>query len=197
MTHEEIFTPQYTEASGPGSTVDYSKPYRDFLEQFIRDHHVTTLLDLGCGDMNVMGNIDLRLRTIDGNFVTSHGRFVEIDYVGIDVSKERIRRNQQLYKPPQYSFFADDFRSYPKWVEDWADLVVIKDVLQHWSTREIHAFLFRANFRRMLITNCNYGPTVNTDIETGGWRALDLTKPPFEVGEVVFHWETKDVVLIE
>jgi hypothetical protein len=188
--HTQIFTPQYTESSGPGSTVEYSAPYREFLEKFIRDHEIETILDLGCGDMNVMGNVDLRLRYRDGSFAP-------VEYIGFDVIDERIERNRKKYKRPQYRFYCEDLRDFDPWLIKWADLVIVKDVLQHWSTDEVIDFLGNCQFRRMLVTNCNYGPTVNTDIETGGWRALDLTAPPFEIGRVVFKWETKDVVLIE
>lgn len=184
-THTEIFRPQYAERSGSGSTLAYTAPYRAFLERFIKEHDVRRILDFGCGDMEVMGNIDL----------------TSIEYFGIDCIPERVARNMERFPPdafPHMRFHCDDVRHYPGWVEGWADLLVMKDVLQHWSNADITQFMERADFRRALFTNCNYrDDTVNTDIATGGWRSLDLTKPPFELGRVVFQWETKDVVLVE
>lgn len=189
-THEAVFTPQYVDRSGPGSEVAYSQPYRRWLGTFIFEHSIKSIIDLGCGDAVVMRNT-LRAANTPA-------------YLGIDVIPERIRRNREEALP-WFNFECADLRT----ASLDAELIVCKDVLQHWSTPDIEGFLDRllANhdkFRFALITNCNYGETVNTDIVTGGWRALDLTKPPFEslLGEIVFQWGDdraghKDVVLIK
>lgn len=180
--HEQAFTPQYVERSGLGSTLEFTGPYRDFLSRFVAERGVVSVLDLGCGDMTVMKNTDL------------HGA----RYRGVDVVKERLARNRAIC--PGWDF---EHRDVHAWTPDAADLVLVKDVLQHWSTADVKGWLARlggARFRFALLTNCNYGPTTNTDIETGGWRSLDLTAPPFGVGEKVFTWTigeiTKDVVLV-
>lgn len=185
--HQTIFTPQYRDASGPGSTRSITRPYRRFLESFIKDHRLKTILDLGCGDMEVMSRVDLR----------------KAKYLGVDVISERVARNAK--KHPDLKFKRGDARTFSV---DGFDLVIIKDVLQHWSNDEVKVWIdrFLASSAKMaLVTNCNYGPTVNTNIPTGTWRALDLTKPPFSVGSVVFRWsmprgpfiDDKDVVLIK
>lgn len=68
-----------------------------------------------------------------------------------------------------------------------AELLIAKDVLQHWTTRDIRRFL-RSGLRRYryaLLTNdissVHWPDAVNADIETGAWRTLDLTQPPFNV----------------
>jgi SAM-dependent methyltransferase len=185
-THAEIFTPQYTEFSGPGSTLGFSKPYREFLEDFLnskpidnRSGGIESVLDLGCGDMTVMSATDLQ------------GAL----YFGVDVIEERVQRNQDRF--PRFHFECRDIQT---WTYPRTDLIVCKDVIQHWSTYEIREWLHHLQkqaFRYALITNCNYGPEVNTDITTGGWRPIDLTAHPFLVGNVVFRWNDKDVVLIE
>jgi hypothetical protein len=183
MDHRAIFTPQYTHFSGPGSTPAYSAPYRGFLASFIAEHQIKSILDLGCGDLEVMSRVAI-------------GR---ASYLGVDVIAQRIAQNQRKHR--KLRFDVGDARTYPI----NADLLVVKDVLQHWNTAEVTAWLERLQtsaFRFALITNCNYGPTVNTDCPTGQWRALDLTQPPFGVGRVVFTWGDdqggiKDTVLIE
>jgi hypothetical protein len=200
IDHQRIFTPQYIERSGPGSTKEYSEPYRKFLESFIVEHDIKSIIDLGCGDFEIMRHVDLN----------------DAWYVGVDCIIERVRANRKLVPfEGMHTFMCDDARRI-----DWSyvlgfGLVLVKDVLQHWSNAEVQAWLdvyacdqveqvrpADMPKTRFLITNCNYGPTVNTDIETGGWRALDLTKEPFSVGTVVFQWGDdvaghKDVVLIE
>lgn len=204
--HRDIFTPQYVNASGPGSTLANSQPYRDFLEAFIQENSITSILDLGCGDVEIMSNIDLRIRRI-GPWPPESPGFDPISYLGVDVIEERIERNKDKFRArPEMNFVTADLRAFMRiyYAVD-IDLVIVKDVLQHWQHVEICDFLEHAlgRYKRMLITNCNYGPTVNTEIETGDWRALDLTIPPYEVGNVIFRYGTettggiKDVVLIE
>lgn len=185
MSHKEIFTPQYVDKSGPGSTEEFSAPYRVFLEHFIEEHEIRSITDLGCGDMEIMSRVDM-------------GR---ASYVGIDVIEERIRRNR--IKFPHLRFHVGDLREF----EPASDLVLCKDVIQHWATGEILVWLGKlvtCPFRYALITNCNYTPdppwpAVNADIDTGGWRPIDLTAKPFSLGRVVFAWGSprKNVVLVE
>jgi hypothetical protein len=128
--------------------------------------------------MTIMSNVDMN----------------DAQYLGLDVIPERIKRNR--VKCPQLAFEHRDIHKGPF---PAADLFICKDVVQHWSNEDIQGWLVdlrRAHFRFALVTNCNYGPTVNTKIATGGWRAIDLTKSPFSVGEVVFTWGNKDVVLL-
>lgn len=180
--HTRAFAPQFTVQSGPGSTPAFSAPYRGFLEGFIQSHGVMSIVDLGCGDLEIMSRVNL------------HGA----DYLGIDCIDERIRRNQLAH--PHLKFEVGEFHT----MEIPAtDLILCKDVLQHWRTADIAAWLEQLRgsdrYRYALLTNCNYGyDTVNPDILTGRWRPLDLTKPPFSIGEVVFSWgqPNKDVVLV-
>ena len=98
-------------------------------------------------------------------------------YTGLDVAADRAHR--------------DDIRSCPL---PPADLVIIKDVLQHWPAADILAFRQRlAGYRHVLITNSAAGVATNADIEAGGFRSLDLAEPPFmwPVTEV-FRWEADE-----
>jgi hypothetical protein len=175
--HAEIFTPQYAERSGAGSTLEFSAPYRAFVERFLAEHRdVCTVRDLGCGDGVVASGIAW------GN----------VAYVGVDCIEGRVRRNRALY--PRLSFECGDLRRSAA-----ADLILVKDVIQHWATSEIQDWLRSfSGFRYALVTNCCYGDTINVDTWTGGWRAIDLTRPPFGRGEVVLSWGSpnKDVVLL-
>lgn len=184
-THADIFTPQYIECSGPGSTLEFSAPYRRFLEDFLssmpidnRSGGIESVLDLGCGDMTVMSAVDLQ----------------GASYMGVDVIEGRVKQNRDRFQ--RFLFTCQDIQT---WTHPQADLIVCKDVIQHWSNDEIIQWLRHLQkqaFGYALITNCNYGPNVNMDIATGGWRSIDLTKPPFSIGKVVFQWNSKDVVLI-
>lgn len=181
--HTPIFTPQYKDNSGPGSTPQFSAPYRAFLEKFIEEKAITSVVDLGCGDMQIMSRTNL--------FGAS--------YLGIDCIEERIRKNRGQWPHLQFAVAEFNTIEIPE-----ADLILCKDVLQHWNTFEVKVWLERLlgardMFRYALLTNCAYGETLNKDTLSGEWRAIDLTAPPFSVGEKVFSWgkPNKDVVLVE
>lgn len=72
---------------------------------------------------------------------------------------------------------GDDIRTCP-WPA--ADLILVKDVFQHWPTADIAALLPRlAPYPHVLITNSASGVRTNEDIPAGGFRSLDLAAPPF------------------
>ena len=174
-THESIFTPQYVSDSGPGSAPEYTEPYRKWLEAFCKKHKIKSVVDMPCGDMRVGGAVALPKGCT---------------YLGVDVIAERIARNREAF--PDREFVQADLLD---WTPPPADLLIIKDCVQHWSTADVLRWLEslkRAKFRFALVINCSYGPTLNTDIVTGGWRALDLTQAPFCIGESVFEWGPDD-----
>lgn len=87
-----------------------------------------------------------------------------------------------------------------------ADLVVIKDVFQHWPNADIGLMLFRLReYGRILVTNTVSeqitGLPVNADIAAGQWRSVDLATPPFSMKvRELLRWElpheTKSAVLL-
>ncbi len=105
-----------------------------------------------------------------------------VNYLGIDVVKSVIEKNQILYSSPTIQFLhqggiAADLPS--------ADLLICKDVLMHFPNNDILQFLPQlGKFKYCLITN-----TVNSDnlsshnpnIRIGDFRNVDLTQPPFNV----------------
>lgn len=173
----------YTESSGPGSTLEYTAPYREFLVKYILEMGVRTILDLGCGDLVVM------------NAVLEQAPVRR--YVGIDCLSRRVAKNLELY--PDLLCVHDDIRD-AKPGHFAPDLVLCKDVLQHWDTASIIGWLHHMRhsfpFRRMLVTNCARGDEINWNIAMGEWRPVDLVRHPFSTGKVVFSWDTKDVVAI-
>lgn len=173
--HASIFARQYTDASGPGSLPEFTAPYRKWLLAFIKKHKIRSVVDMPCGDMQVGGSIDWPKGCT---------------YLGVDIIEERIRRNREAF--PALKFECADLM---QWIPPPADLLIVKDCLQHWPTADVLKWLEAmkaAQFRFCLVVNCAYGPTLNTDIETGRWRALDLTAAPFGVGEIIYEWGPDD-----
>ena len=147
--------------SGRGSTPENTVEYRALIERFLQTHDIKRVVDIGCGDWQFS-----RLIT-----------WGEIDYLGIDTVPAVIEANRQRYGL-RYRFECLDVTrdTLPP-----GDVVILKDVLQHWPNNTIQAFLPRLEqYRFAIVTNCAYeSPLLNSDIAMTGFRPLDLREFPF------------------
>jgi SAM-dependent methyltransferase len=173
--------------SGGGSDPKNAASYLAFLQQFLADHQITSVVDLGCGDFRV------------GNSICWDG----INYVGIEVVESVVRRNIENFQASNISFLLADGANYPL---PAADLLICKDVLQHLPFADIYQIVrqFR-QFKYCLIINDVNPITLtckNKDINRGGYRQLDLTRKPFRLsGGKIFQYvsesHTKQVLLVK
>lgn len=171
---EEIyFTNEWLYGSGEGSLPANTIGYRRFLESFMKRFQVRSVIDLGCGDWQFSRLID----------------WSAVEYDGYEIVADLVTINNLRFGTPKTRFHVapDDWSDLPS-----AQLLIVKDVLQHWSERSILEFLpHLRRFEHCLITNCvnPRGPTSNHDIPDGGFRWLDLRLPPFSctaIEEYVF-----------
>ncbi len=181
-THAQTFDSIYQRGlwgggSGAGSSEATSRDYRTFLKVFLTVNRIKSVLDLGCGDWEIARHMD----------------WTGIDYTGVDVSKVVLEKTREFEKPGVRFLCAnavtDDLPS--------ADLLIAKDVFQHWPNGDILAFLPRLkNYRAALITN-GFHPNAlarrNQDIAVGDYRAVELSKPPFNLnGWYVYDFEADE-----
>jgi SAM-dependent methyltransferase len=152
--------------SGFGSTMAFTTVYRAFLQDFLAKNRIRSVVDAGCGDWQFSRSID----------------WTGIDYAGCDIVESVVREDQERYGAANVRFFRCDMvtTDLPA-----ADLLIVKDVLQHLSFRDIQQFLKQLpKYKHVLIIN-DVDPvsftTVNRDVETGGYRPLDMTHPPFDM----------------
>lgn len=174
-TNEEVFTNIYDNKawgtnddgeahSGGGSTLRATKLYRVFLQQFLDDKEIHSVVDIGCGDWEFSRKINWK----------------GIKYTGYDVVKSVIKQNQKKYGSSTIKFFHGDaiYMDLPP-----ADLLICKDVLQHLPNEDIQQLVSQLHkYKHCLITNDVNEITLssqNFDIKRGGYRYIDLTKPPF------------------
>ncbi|MBS2012814.1 MAG: class I SAM-dependent methyltransferase [Deltaproteobacteria bacterium] len=155
--------------SGSGSTLEATRLYRAYLEGFIKEHHIRSVVDAGCGDWEFSQAIDWK----------------GIDYKGYDVAATVIERNKAKYTAPNVHFFVADVANdeLPP-----ADLVLSKHVLQHLPNAHVAKFFAQLpKYRHALITSSVLTANLssdNPDILTGKFRPLDPTRPPFSVDGV-------------
>ena len=162
--------------SGHGSLPDATEGYRRFVQDFMRKNSVRTAVDFGCGDWQFSRLMD----------------WTGIDYLGLDVAKSVIEQNRSTYgsKNVRFEPAPDRFADVPK-----ADLLIVKDVLQHLPAEMIHCFMAQViqRFPFALITNCSEPDSErNRDIQAGEYRPLDLRVAPFGYpAEAVFSFSGK------
>jgi SAM-dependent methyltransferase len=149
--------------SGPGSLPSVNRPYIRFLHSFLRHNRIASVVDLGCGDWQF----------------SRHVNWGDARYLGLDVVPHVLERNRGRYGSPTI-----EFRESPADANDVpaADLLLIKDVFQHVSNAKVRSYVeVFPKFKYVLVTNCiqKSRHLMNTDIEDGGFRPVDLRLPPF------------------
>jgi FkbM family methyltransferase len=179
--------PEYKGSSGDGSFVEKNQEYISFLKEFIRQKEIRSVCDLGCGDWKC------------GNLIYDD---LPIRYNGYDAYGKLVDYNQKTFASEKYSFKQLDFLNLPDEIKQ-ADLCIIKDVLQHWPLNSIYSFLDTIcnskKFKYILVTNCCYQTTHNTDITMGQFRPLSKDFLPLKKYNPSFllAYESKEVLLLE
>lgn len=173
--------------SGIGSAPSRTGRYREILERTVRSLPVASVVDVGCGDWSFSRSID----------------WTGLEYTGVDVVPELIERLSTEHARPGVSFRCGDAIAgdVPE-----ADMLIAKDVLQHWPNDGISRFLQNSlpRFKFALLTNDYHHyrkgswrrawlpKTIgkpNEHIPMGGWHPVRLRDAPFnleaEVIEVI------------
>jgi hypothetical protein len=174
---------RWTGGSGPGSTPDFCRPVAGFLAAYIRDNRVRSLVDLGCGDFQWMPGV-----------LAETG----VCYVGLDVVPALIDRHRAAWPGRRFDLF--DVSAAPAGEIPAADLYWSKDVLQHWPSELVTAFLdlfFAAKpGAHLLVCNCA-GQAADDRVLDDRWHfaPLGAGQPPLAdfAPELVFAWRGKHV----
>lgn len=153
--------------SGTGSTLEITREYRAYLQDFIRKNRVKSVVDAGSGDWSFSSTID----------------WAGASYLGVDIASDVIEAVREKHEKRNVKFRVGDITE----ELPGADLLISKDVLQHLPNELVHKFI-RNNLRKgkykwALLTNDR--GSGNLDTIPGGYRAIDLAAPPFEVRGLV------------
>jgi SAM-dependent methyltransferase len=153
--------------SGTGSTLEITREYRVYVEDFMKKHSVKSVVDAGCGDWSFSSAID----------------WGDASYLGIDIASDVIAAVRNKHEEGRIKFQVGDITDeLPA-----AELLISKDVLQHLSNDLVHKFirnnLKKGKYKWVILTNDR--GSENRDVSSGGYRAIDLAAPPFEVRGLV------------
>src|SRR5688572_8499550 len=153
--------------SGTGSTLAITQEYRAYIEDFIRTHGVTSVVDAGSGDWGFSSAID----------------WGGASYLGVDIASDVVAAVRSRHETDKVRFQVGDITDeLPP-----ADLLISKDVLQHLSNDLVHKFvrnnLRPGRYKWVILTNDR--GSGNPDVASGGHRGIDLAAPPFDVRGLV------------
>lgn len=148
--------------SGSGSTLEATEGIIDKLPEIVNKLNGKVFLDVGCGDYNWMKEIKL-----------------DCDYIGIDIVKDVVQKNKELYGNNTVSFRHLNPIESP--LPRDIDIILCREVLFHLSYQDIEKILIhiKESDADWLITTSNTDVKINKDIRSGDFRNINLEKEPF------------------
>lgn len=157
-----------------------TREYIEFLNHLIqRSPTITTILDIGCGDWQIMGHVDLSGR----------------QYLGIDVVASVVEKNNRDVGAHSVGFQVLN----PCRTEiPYADLIIMKDVVQHLPGVHVQRILEQIKHRcKFAVIANDYTPQNSPhEISIGEWKPINVLSPPFSLpGCTVGIWNGKHVTL--
>jgi SAM-dependent methyltransferase len=170
--------------SGSGSRFAPAELYAETITKFIKDHSISTVLDLGCGDFEIGKKIAAACN----------------EYIGVDVVPELIARNSQLYANDHIRFICADITQEKL---PHAELCLIRQVFQHISNQEIFKVLIEVRkYPYLIVTEHHpHNPSgYNKDIVHGSRTRVEarsgvyLDMAPFNARNLQLLLETTPMV---
>jgi hypothetical protein len=177
---------EYKGSSGDGSLLKNNNEYISFMKSFIKEKSIETVVDLGCGDWQC------GVALYDD---------LTINYTGYDAYEKVVVFNTKTHGSSKYTFTHLDFLNNPSNIKS-ADLCIIKDVLQHWPLESINAFLDyivgSGKFKYVIVVNCKWQNTDNTQIQMGEFRPLSKDYLPLKKYAPIhlLSYSSKEILLI-
>lgn len=166
--------------SGPGSRVDATSTLREELAFLLNKYNIKTLIDAPCGDFNWMKLMDLN----------------GINYFGIDIVEDIIKKNNELYSSKSKKFIRKNFINeiVPK-----GDLIICRDCLPHFSNINVKKAIsnFISSKSKYLLTSSYPECTENIDIITGEWRKINFSIKPFNFPPPIYILNEKAPLNLE
>lgn len=163
--HEQNFWGSKESVSGLGSEISYAAGYRERLHELLRTRGLTRIFDAPCGDLNwILPLID------DPN----------VHYQGGDVSAAVIGAARNKRPAAQLEIFDITSDSFPE-ADVWhcrdclfhLPFTHIRKALENFASSEVPYALLTSHNARLMHRNL--------DVSLGGFRFLDLHRPPISL----------------
>lgn len=150
--------------SGPGSSIESTRDFRDFLDRFCLDNNVDSIVDLGCGDMTWMPMTRV---------------FNDTKYTGIDIVDSVIQNHKVKYPCQNFiclDIINDDIPS--------ADVFILRDVLFHLNLEDVGKILEKIIKNKLckflIVTSCRNTTNIDT-FDSTFFHQVNLRVSPFNM----------------
>lgn len=152
--------------SGAGSELARTRDFRAGLERFLARVGARSLYDAPCGDFNWMRSVSLPSGC---------------EYQGADIVPPLVQSLQREYGREGRRFDVRDIVEVPP---PDADIWLCRESLFHLSFEDASRVIdhWRASKVRYFLATTTPTLRVNRDIDTGGWRRVNLAIEPFNLG---------------
>lgn len=159
--------------SGPDSTLKSTSTLRLFLPVIIEVLKIKSMLDAGCGDINWIKETPLNIDY----------------YIGIDIVRDLIEKNSELYASNWCTFKELDMVKDPL---PHVDFILCRDVLEYLSFKDIIKVF--GNFKKtgasyICISSCTHLKENKTDIFSGNCRFINFQCSPFNFPEPLIAFD--------
>ncbi len=180
--------------SGTGSNPNLARPYVDFVRDTVRDFSIESVLDFGHGDWAMWRDY----------------KFEDTHYLGVDVVNDLSLQNTNLYGAKNIEFrkigareslpdakmlickdvlqhlSLSEIKSFLSQILKYEFIILCNDIELHQSSWDIFRYRLSINARLRRIKKFKSPfflvkfPLNNSEIETGGYRGVDLEASEFE-----------------
>ena len=173
MSLKETFTNIYENnlwassesVSGGGSEMQNTEIIRKELPVLLQKFGIQSILDIPCGDWNWMKSVDL----------------CGASYIGADIVIDLIERNKSIYPTTDFRVLDITLDSLPK-----VDLIFTRDCLGHLSNDNVSKAIrnCQESGSKYLLATSFTKWDINTDIQNGGWKCINLMIEPFQLNPI-------------
>jgi hypothetical protein len=187
--------------SGPGSSMEGSKTFRNYLLSVIRSYNIDSMLDAACGSMNWMPYVLNEIEATKSQFY----------YIGVDIVPSVIISAREKYADKKrWKFYINDICSIKfnysessnlnstisiakdTITEQSLDLIIVRDTFFHLSYDKIKCALNSLSAiggKYLLATTDPYSwgpePIIAGKLNSGGFRRVNLLGPPFYLSKPI------------
>lgn len=161
--------------SGPGSEIAVTATVRQCLGEWLQKYNVKTFVDCPCGDANWQSHIP---------------GIAAIEYHGFDIADLPLQLARAAHANTTMKF---DHLDLTKEVPPYADVIMVRDVVQHLPIDLGRKMLVNAKTsgaRYIAVTSFTDGQ--NTDIEAGKFYANDVHAEPFLMPQPIERCDNYD-----
>jgi len=166
--------------SGAGSNLDNTQKISKELPIFLKEFDIKSLLDIPCGDLYWMKNIDLN----------------DVQYVGADIVPAIIYNNKINFSSKTKHFIEMNI------IEDelpTVELIFVRDCLVHLETQQVIKALKNVAKSKSIYFASTTFPKVTENkepIEKDRWRPINLLLPPFSLPSAIKYLDDSSEIII-